>query len=148
MIWAREKKYFSLLFLWRQNLSKLCKQISAGNLSLAIIPRYAKFIVSCLNFWVEAWWFLSLRVFKLLSSSLLIFPQRFGGYVLRPSSCVCRNRELSRNFELRPLLNPWGSSVLIPLAITGYKVLSIPVLLLACSQDWTCDLRMIVSLEA
>ena len=30
-------------------------------------------------------------------------------------------REPSRNFELRPLLNPWGSSVLIPLAITGYK---------------------------
>ena len=25
--------------------------------------------------------------------------------------------------------------------------LSIPLLLLACSQDWTCNLRMIVSLE-
>ena len=25
------------------------------------------------------------------------------------------------NFEVRPLLNPWGSPVLIPLAITGYK---------------------------
>ena len=28
------------------------------------------------------------------------------------------------------------------------QVLSIPVLLLACSQDWTCNLQMIVSLEA
>ena len=28
------------------------------------------------------------------------------------------------------------------------QVLSIPVLLLACSQDWTCSLQMIVSLEA
>ena len=28
------------------------------------------------------------------------------------------------------------------------KVLSIPVLLLACSQDWTSNLKMIVSLEA
>ena len=28
------------------------------------------------------------------------------------------------------------------------EVLSIPVLLLACSQDWTCNLQMIVSLEA
>ena len=28
------------------------------------------------------------------------------------------------------------------------KVLSIPVLLLACSHDWTCNLQMIVSLEA
>ena len=30
-------------------------------------------------------------------------------------------REPTRNFELRPLLNPRGSPVLIPLAITGYK---------------------------
>ena len=33
--------------------------------------------ISCLNFWNEAWWFLSLRVFGLLSSSLLLFVQRF-----------------------------------------------------------------------
>ena len=44
--------------------------------------------------------FLSLRIFGLLSSSLL-FPQRFGWYVLRPSSGVCRTRDSSRNFELR-----------------------------------------------
>ena len=36
--------------------------------------------------------FLSLRVFGLLSSSLLLFPRRFGRYVLRPSSGVCRTR--------------------------------------------------------
>ena len=28
------------------------------------------------------------------------------------------------------------------------QVLSIPVLLLACSEDWTCNLQIIVSLEA
>ena len=28
------------------------------------------------------------------------------------------------------------------------QVLSIPVLLLACSEDWTCNFQMIVSLEA
>ena len=28
------------------------------------------------------------------------------------------------------------------------QVLSIPVLLLTCSQDWTCNLQMIISLEA
>ena len=27
-------------------------------------------------------------------------------------------------------------------------MLSIPVLLLACSEDWTCNFQMIVSLEA
>ena len=58
--------------------------------------------------WVENWllnrsgWFRSLRVFGLLSSSLLLFPQRFGRYVLRPSSGVCWTQEPSRNFELRP----------------------------------------------
>ena len=39
--------------------------------------------------------FLSLRFFRLLSSPLLLFPQRFGRYVLRPSSGVCRTREPS-----------------------------------------------------
>ena len=77
--------------------------------------------ISCLNFWDEAWWFLSLRVFGLLSSSLLLFPQRFSQYVFQPSSGVCRTREPMRNFERHPLLNPQGSPVLIPLAITGYK---------------------------
>ena len=67
--------------------------------------------------------FLSWRVFGLLSSSLLLllFPQSFGRYTPRPSSGVCRTREPSRNFELRPLLNPLGSPVLIPLAITWFK---------------------------
>ena len=51
-----------------------------------------------------------------MSSSLLLF----GRYVFRPSSGVCRTREPTRNFELRPLLNPRWSPVLIPLTITGY----------------------------
>ena len=51
--------------------------------------------------------FLSLRIFGLLSSSLLLFPQRFGQYVLRRSSGICRTGEPSRNVELRPLMNPW-----------------------------------------
>ena len=76
--------------------------------------------LSGLSFRDETWWFLSLRVYGLLSSSSLLFPQRFGRFVLQPSSGVCRTREPSRNFELRALLNPRGSSVLIPLAITGY----------------------------
>ena len=87
----------------------------------AILRTQTTISISCLNFWNEACWFLSLRVFGQLFSSLLLFPQRFGWYVLRPSSGVCWTREPSRNFELRPLLNPRGSPVLIPLAITGYK---------------------------
>ena len=52
---------------------------------------------------------------------IFLFPQRFGRYVLRPSSGVCRTREPTQNFELRPLSNPRGSPVPIPLTITGYK---------------------------
>ena len=78
-------------------------------------------VFSCVNFWDEAWWFLSLRVFGLLLSSLLLFPQCFGRYVLWPNSYVCWIWEPTWNFELCPLLNPRGSPVLIPLAITGYK---------------------------
>ena len=54
----------------------------------SVTVSYVRLYVSCLNFWDEACWFLSLRVFGLLSSSLLLFPQRFGRYVLRPSSGV------------------------------------------------------------
>ena len=65
--------------------------------------------------------FLSLRVFRPLSSYLLLFLQRFGQYVLWPFSGVCQTQEPTQNFELHPSLNPWGSPVLILLAITGYK---------------------------
>ena len=39
----------------------------------------------------------------------------------QPSSGVCRIREPTQNFELRSLLNPQGSHLLIPLTVTGYK---------------------------
>ena len=67
--------------------------------------------------------FLSLRVFGLLSSSLLLFPQRFGRYVLRLSSGVGRTHEPTRNSELRPLLNPRELPVL---SHNRVQVLSIP----------------------
>ena len=54
-------------------------------------------------------------------SSSLLFPQRFGWYVLRPSSGVCQTQEPSWNFKQHPLLNPQGSPILIPLTITRYK---------------------------
>ena len=106
---------------WKQQLYSHLPPISKIiQVSRTIHTRHC-WRISCLNFWDEACWFLSLRVFGLFSSSLVLFPQRFGWYVLRLSSGVCRTREPSRNSELRPLLHPRGSPVLIPLAITGYK---------------------------
>ena len=91
--------------------------------------------------------FLSLRVFGQLSSSLLLFPQRFGRYVLRSSSGVCRTREPSQKFELRPLLNPQGVACSDSVSHNRVQVFSIPVVLLTWGQDWTCNLQMIVSLR-
>ena len=71
------------------------------------------------DFWDEAWWFLSLRVFGLLFSCFLLFPQHFGRHVPRPSSGVCQTREPTRNLKLHPLLKSrWGSPIQIPLSIT------------------------------
>ena len=38
--------------------------------------------------------------------------------------------------------------IVISVSHNQVQVLSIPVLLLACSQNWTCNLQMIVSFEA
>ena len=50
-----------------------------------------------------------------------VISKRFDRYVPQPSPGVCRTQEPSRNFELRPLLNPQESPVLVLLVITEYK---------------------------
>ena len=77
-----------------------------------------------------------------MSSSLLLFPQRFSWYILWPSSDVCWTLEPSRNFELHPLLKPRRVACSDSISHNRVQVLSIPVLLLACSEDWTCHLLM------
>ena len=128
--------------------TEVLRQKETGCLRIYIYISVGLFIFRCLNLWDEFWWFLSLRVCGLLSSSLLLFPQRFGRYVIQPSSGVCRTREPSRNLELRPLLNPRGAACSDSVTHNWIQVLSIPILLLACSQDLTCNLQMIVSKEA
>ena len=91
------------------------------------------FSISCLNFWDEDWWFLSLRVFRLLSSSLLLFPQYFGQYVLLLQVFVeLRNLPGTSNYILY-----WIHGVTCSDSVSHnrVKVLSIPVLLLACGNN-------------
>ena len=65
--------------------------------------------------------FLFLRVFGLLSSSLLLYSQCFDQYVLWLSSGVCRTQEPAWNFKPCPLFNLGGGSlVMILLTITSY----------------------------
>ena len=102
-------------------------------------------LINCLNFWDEACWFLSLRVFGLLSSSLLLFSQRFGRYVF----CGClSNSGTFTELRTTTFIESTGFACSETISHDWKPVLSIPVLLLACSQDWTCNLQMIVSIEA
>ena len=75
--------------------------------------------------------------------SSLLFP-RFGRYVLRPSSGASRIREPSPTNVLYWI---YGVTCSDSVSHNRVQVLSIPVMLLACSQGWTYNLQMIVSLE-
>ena len=90
----------------------------------------------------EAWWFLSLGVFGLLSSSLLLFPQHFGWYVLRPSSGVCQTRVTFTELRTTSFIESMGVAFSDSVSHNQVQLLSIPVLLLGYSQDWTCNLQM------
>ena len=70
---------------------------------------------------------------------LTLFPQRFGRYVLWPPSGVC----LTTSY-----IESTGVTCFDSVSHNRVLMLSIPVLLFACSQDWTRKLEMIVSLEA
>ena len=90
--------------------------------------------ISCLNFWEEFSWFLLFRIFGLLFSSFFLI---FTTY--RPSSdFYCRNTYLilSTGVNCSDFINH-----------NRLQVLSIPVLLFACSQDSTCNHQMIVTFK-
>ena len=70
----------------------------------------------------------------------LICPPAFFTYFLSNSGALTELRTTS-------LSNPRGRSLWFR-KHNRIQVLSIPVLLLACCQDWTCNPQMIVSLEA
>ena len=92
--------------------------------------------------------FLSLRVFRLLSSFLLLFPQMFR-LIYPPAIFRCLSNS-GAFMELRTtsFIESMGVACSNSVSHNRIQVLSIPVLLLACSEDWTWNLQMIVSLDA
>ena len=52
------------------------------------------------------------------------------------------------NLQTSSFIESMGVACSDSISHNRVQVLSIPVLLLTCSQDWTCSLQMIVSLEA
>ena len=86
--------------------------------------------------------FLSFRVFRLLSSSLFttfwpICPPAFF-------RCYLSNSVAYRELWTTSFI--WSTRVACSGSVNHNRVqvLSIPVLLLACSQNWTCSLQLIV----
>ena len=69
---------------------------------------------------------------------------------IRPSAFFRCLSNLGTFTELRTtsFIDTTGVACSDSISHNRVQVLSIPVLLLACSQDWTCNLQMIVSLEA
>ena len=111
---------------------------------------YLNLFINYISIYVSIiiWVFLSLRVFELLSSSLLLFPQRFGWYFLRPSSGVCQTRGTFTKLRTTSFIESMGIACSDSISHNQVQMLSIPVLLFTCSQDWTCNNQMIVPLEA
>ena len=66
----------------------------------------------------------------------MLFPQLFGRYVLHSGTYMELRTTSFIGFACSDSVNH-----------NRLQVLSIPVLLLVCSQDWTCNLQMIASLE-
>ena len=64
--------------------------------------------------------------------------------LLQRGSC-CRTREFSQNFEPHPLFDTKEVNCSESVNHNRVQMLGILVLLLACYQDWTCNLQMIVS---
>ena len=86
--------------------------------------------ISCLNFWDEAWWFLSLRVFGLLSSSLLLFWLKCLSTFFR---CLSNPGTYTELWTMS-FIESTGVACSDSVSHNWVQVLSIPVLLLACSQ--------------
>ena len=78
----------------------------------------------------------------------VIFTQRFGRYVLRPFFRCLSNSGTFTELRTTSFIESMGVACSDSVSHNRVQVLSIPVLLLACSQDWTSNLQMIVSLEA
>ena len=93
---------------------------------------------SYLNFCDEAWWFLSLRVFRLLSLSLL-FPQCFGQCPRAFFRCLS-NSGTYKELWTTSFIESTGITCSDSVSHNRVQVLSIPVLLLTC---WTYSVTVI-----
>ena len=103
---------------------------------------------SCLNFWDEAWWFLLLRVFWTIVFIFIVIFAKFWPIYLPAFFTCLLNSVTFTELWTTSFIKSTGVSISDSVSHNGVQVLSIPKLLLACSQDWPCNLQTIVSWEA
>ena len=83
----------------------------------------------CLIFWDETWWFLSIRVFGLSTTFRSICPPAFF-------RCLSNSGTFTK-LRMTSFIESMGVACSDSVSHNRVQVLSILVLLLTCSQDWT-----------
>ena len=151
-IWEEFKPYRDCTCIYQGKNKQWMKDLFSSNYSTfkGRVQIQNIIVFSCLNFWDEACWFLSLRFFRLLSSSLLLllFPQRFGRYVLRPSSGVCRTRGTFAELRTTSFIETTGVACSDSVCHNRVQVLIIPVYYSPVVRIEPATFRWLSSLEA
>ena len=92
--------------------------------------------------------FLSLRVFGLFVFIFIVISTTFRP-ICPPAFFRClSNSGTFTELRTTSFIESNGVTCSDSVSYNRVQVLSISVLLLACNQDWTCNLQMIISLEA
>ena len=121
--WRLKKKFLSDTFLQQHFL-------------LLLLGIFSKLLII---FIVKGFWTI-VFIFIISTTFWPICPQAFFRCLL--------NMGTYTEFRTTSFIESTGVSCFNSISHNHVQVLSIPVLLLACSQDWTCNLQRIVSLEA
>ena len=120
-----------------------CKQITKSAIIVMCftISSYVfKFLrQSLMIFIIKGFWTIDFIFIVISTMFWPICPPAFFRCLLNPGTFT----------ELRPtsFIESTGIACSDSVSYNRVQVLSIPVLLLTCSQDWTCNLHMIISLD-
>ena len=103
---------------------------------------------NCQNFWDEACWFFIIKGFRTIVFIFIVISTTFRP-ICPPAFFRClSNSGTFTELRTTSFIESTGVAHSDCLSHNWVKMLSIPVLLLVCSQDWTCNLQVIVSEEA
>ena len=90
---------------------------------------------------------LSLRVFTIVFIFIVIFTMFQSICPLAFFRCLSNSGTFTE-LQTTCFIESTGVACSVSVSHNQVQVLSIPVLLLACSEDWTCNLQMIISFRS